>query len=409
MELIKARLGMVEPKKILIVGAGLGGITLAAFLEKTGHDYLVIDKLAPTQSQGYSLGIWSNTRDLLNHLQLDQQLNSMGTAIGRYDICDSRGRLLRHYDFHEFYTRYGMAYTQIRREPLRELIGSRVARNRIRWNSTFHMIANGGEKVEVELNPGERRQFDLVVGADGVHSALRESCFGPGLERSIGWRAFYARIDRSYIERGTMREYLGRGKCLGVFDDGDQALAIFFLACKPTTGEAIEEVDSHLVLNRCFQDEFADMGKRAGKRIDRTGCEMGGVIDGVEIMCTDLTCSNMRRWYRGRAVLLGDAAHAFEPHTGLGASMAMEDAYCLSLELEKISAAYPLDRALENYQFKRRRRLAAAQSLNRRIGSLAFIRSGIMRGLANQLVRCAPRQLFTRQYFQLFDSRITAG
>ena len=181
---------MDEPvSRVLIVGAGLGGVTLAAFLEQSGQDYLLVDKLQPTENQGYSLGIWSNTRELLKRLQLDSPLSQMGTPIHTYDICDRQGHLLRQYDFHEFYRRYGMAYTQIHRQPLRDLIGSKVNQDKIRWSTTVQSIKQHRNGVEVNLSPGDPQWFDLVVCADGVHSVVREQCLAPLVQGAIGWRA----------------------------------------------------------------------------------------------------------------------------------------------------------------------------------------------------------------------------
>jgi hypothetical protein len=107
---------------------------------------------------------------------------------------------------------------------------------------------------------------------------------------------------------------------------------------------------------------------------------MPGALDGIgedAIMVTDLASVQLTHWVRRRVVLLGDAAHAFEPHTGLGASMAMEDA-----------------------------RVALAQKLTRKIRSLAFIKSKAMRFAANRIIPFLPERLFLHDYFTLLDGQI---
>jgi 2-polyprenyl-6-methoxyphenol hydroxylase-like FAD-dependent oxidoreductase len=121
------------------------------------------------------------------------------------------------------------------------------------------------------------------------------------------------------------------------------------------------------------------------------------------VMSTDLASVQMKRWIQNRAVLLGDAAHAFEPHTGLGASMAMEDAYVLANEIALVTSQYPLTTALNNYQRLRQQRVAVAQRLNWKIRTFAFIRTKTMRSIANFLIPPMPQSLFTHSYFKLFD------
>jgi 2-polyprenyl-6-methoxyphenol hydroxylase-like FAD-dependent oxidoreductase len=375
--------------KILIVGGGLGGMMLAAVLEQRGVSYDLIEQSDKETDQGYSLGVWCNSRGLFENLGLINEFDHLGTRIHTYDIRDHSGRLLKAFRFDPFYRRYGMAYTQVNRQQLRQLLSSRVDPKRVSYNTTFSAFNQSPDHAEVELSEGRTKQYDLVVGADGVHSHVRDLAFGKSLQTFTGWRAWYVWIDARFRKPAGMTEFVGPGRCLGIFDDGDRALAIFFAAHPPKTPD--DPAGRIALLKHIFQNELASLP---------------GALDTArddEVMSTDLAVVRIKRWVKGRVVLLGDAAHAFEPHTGLGASMAMEDAYVLANEVALASRTYPLEQALRNYETIRQERVAVALHLNWKIRTFAFIRSKPMRSIVNLLIPRMPENLFTKSYFKLFD------
>jgi 2-polyprenyl-6-methoxyphenol hydroxylase-like FAD-dependent oxidoreductase len=374
--------------KILIVGGGLGGMMLAASLEQRGLDYHLIEQSPEEKDQGYSLGVWCNTRRLFQKFGLEKQFDELGMKIHTYDICDCSGRVLKNFRFDSFYARYGMAYTQVNRRQLRQLLQLKTHPDRISFATKLLGLKQFPDYVDVSFSNGQTKQYDVVVGADGVHSLVREHAFGKSLQNFTGWRAWYVWIDKRFRTAG-MTEFLGPGRCVGIFDDGDRLLAIFFATCDPRESDDPSSRLAHL--KKIFHHELATMP---------------GALDGVsddDVMSTDLASIHMKRWVQGRVVLLGDAAHAFEPHTGLGASMAMEDADALANELARFSTDAQLTAALNNFQNKRQKRVAIAQRLNRRIRMFAFIKSKPMRSLANLLIPHIPQGLYTKEYFTLFD------
>jgi 2-polyprenyl-6-methoxyphenol hydroxylase-like FAD-dependent oxidoreductase len=382
--------------RILIVGGGLGGMMLAASLEQRGLHYDLIEQSPEKHDQGYSLGVWCNSQNLFQSLGLQGPFDKLGTKIHIYDICDSSGRQLRAFRFDPFYSRYGMAYTQVNRRQLRDLLSSKTDPTRISFNTKLVAMNQSPAHVEVTLSDGPVKRYDLVIGADGVHSLVRDLAFGKSLQTFTGWRGWYVWIDKRFGKRAGMTEFLGPGRCLGIFDDGDRALAIFFATCVPAAPD--DPADRVALLKELFKSELA---------------HLPGALDtirGDEVMSTDLASVRMKRWIHNRAILLGDAAHAFEPHTGLGASMAMEDAYVLANEIALVSSGYPIAEALNNYQRMRQQRVAIAQRLNWKIRTFAFIRTGMMRSIANLLIPHMPENLFTRSYFKLFDqTELTCG
>ncbi len=123
-------------------------------------------------------------------------------------------------------------------------------------------------------------------------------------------------------------------------------------------------------------------------------------------MPTDLATIKMHKWHKGRVVLLGDAAHAMEPYAGLGASMAMEDAYVLAGELVKIGQGYSLESVLNNYEKLRRKRVNEAsfetRILRRGLLSKSWIRNKIIEVFAPII----PIKYFTKNFHKLLAEKI---
>lgn len=377
--------------KILIVGAGLGGMMLAACLQRRGIDYQIIEKSPDGQQQGFSLGIWHNTRQLFAHLHLEDSLDALGSRMHLYQVRDDSGQLLRSITFAELYARYGIAYTQVNRTKLRQLIASKVDRTKISFGRKITAITQHPDRVAVTFADGPIATGDILVGADGVHSFVRDCIFCRGLQKFFGWRAWYVGIDHRYQSRNGMVEFVGTGRCLSLFDDEDYCLAIFFARRK------------------LGQDNGKGKAALLKELFHRELSQLPGCLDGIsddQIMATDLARVDRNDWVRGRVVLIGDAAHAVEPHTGMGGAMAMEDAYVLA---EQLATAADITTALNTYQSLRIPRMKVVRRLTKGIGMFAFMRSAILRKAANLIIPHLPQSVYYSGYYRLLDDSVVAA
>jgi 2-polyprenyl-6-methoxyphenol hydroxylase-like FAD-dependent oxidoreductase len=382
--------------RILIVGGGLGGMALAAFLQQRGLGFELMERAPDFSDQGFALGLWTNGRAMLQQLNLANQFDAAGTPINRYEIRGASGRLLRTFPLSTFARHYGSGYVQISRHRLHSMLASRVDAANLRIATAVVGIESRSDRVRVRWethrdcaqSSGET-DYDLVVAADGVRSTVRAAAMGAGLEHFTGWRSWYAWVDRSHVPPATMVEYLAPGLCAALFDDahGQRALGVFFAATLP--GGPPES--PHAV-----REHFA-----AAPRALQAALESAG--ESIQLGA-DLATVRLQRWTAGRVVLIGDAAHAFEPHNGLGASMAMEDAAVLARELDR-AATKPggLPAALESYERRRRPRVNVAQRLSERIRRVAFVKNRPWRRLVDFAVPFLPRMIFERGFHQLFD------
>jgi len=377
--------------KILIVGAGIGGLTLGAFLKDSSIDFDIVEKSNNWNVQGFSLGLWNNGRHILSKLGLADKFDKEGSRIHNYRICDGKGNLLLNYNLHEFYALYGVAYTHIHRSSLHNWLLDLVGKEKVQLDAHIKSIQQKERNIQVEFQTGEIKVYDLVVGADGIHSEVRSLIFKKEYEVFDNWRVWYAWIDNSYKQNATVTEYIEPGEFIGVFDVLDKTLAVLIA---PAKHGVWDDVKGRLIrLKNTFKDES----------------KLSGFFEGLkeeDIVPTDFSHVKMKTIVKDNVVLLGDAAHGFEPHAGLGASMAMEDAYVLAGELMKISETYSTKEALTTYQKVRKVRVAIARTLTNRMRAWAFIKSKWLRKCINLIIPFIPQTFITNQYNKLLREEI---
>jgi 2-polyprenyl-6-methoxyphenol hydroxylase-like FAD-dependent oxidoreductase len=372
--------------RILIVGAGLGGLALASFLDECEIEYSIIERCPEWSHAGYALGLWNNGRHILRKLGVAGYVDKNEIAFQSVLICDGKGNKLRSYNLGHFYSEFGMAYSHIRRAEVHEWLLGRVARG-IRMGTSLTSLDQKDDAVIVKLSDGTEERFDLVVGADGVHSTVRDCCFQKHLEWYTDWRAWYAWVDRSFCRPRVVCQYVAPQELISVFDEGDKALVVMVAKTDHAIWDDPQERVDRLKL--LFKEEPALIPQLLGKAVSE------------EILPTDLIEISLKRWHTGRVVLIGDAAHGFEPFGGLGGSMAMEDAYVLAAQLGKLSTPdrKELSLALDRYESIRKRRVRDARKLTRRMQCWATIESPFWRYVVNRLAPIVPDSWITKGYF----------
>ncbi|HEY4522604.1 MAG TPA: FAD-dependent monooxygenase [Candidatus Paceibacterota bacterium] len=378
--------------RILIVGAGIGGLSLAAFLKDTNVEYDIVEKCPDWSHQGFLIAMWDSGRDILKKLGLAEEFDKRGTRIQKYSLRDGTGKLLREYDFSEFYAEYGSAMTAILRSDLHAWLLSRVDTSRIKMDTSITELQEETDSIRVVFTNGEVQRYDVVVGADGVHSKVRSLTFSGQIESYENWRIWYLWIDHKYDIPGTATEYAEPGELIFVFSGAGKTAAWLFAPADHAQWD--NEHGRAARLKRIFKEESKLMPR------------MLEHINDADIVPSDLVSLSLKTWHTGRIALLGDAAHNFGPHAGIGGGMALEDGYVLAGELLQVSATYPLESALATYEHKRRTRIKLAEYLSKRIRQGTLIQSPFMRHTFNLMLRFVPVGFFKRSLMQLLGQEI---
>lgn len=368
--------------KTLIVGAGIGGLALAAHLRKAGHDLVVVEKTSTWKHVGYILGLWPNGIRTLEAFGFPELVQQVGMPeIDEY-MRDQSGAILKRVAYQAIAQRYGPVVLLLRSD-LHEALRKITQGIPIRFGTTVNALEQRQESVVVTLSDGSQEVFDLVVGADGIHSKMRELLFGPVELSYTGLTMWiYLLPPGSGIEVPPgPNDLFGPGTYVGVFPSKDGTLCIYFgLAVPPGQPDPLEQ-------------RIARLGKLFGTFGWIVPDILHSLCDPAAIFHDDINQLLLEQWYEGRVVLLGDAAHAVAPTVGMGASMALEDAYVLAEELRRRET---VEQALAAYVERRKPRVTNLRRASDFLNWFTLIKHPAAAWLRNTLVRSLPASLMLR-------------
>lgn len=376
--------------KVLIVGGGMAGLALGAFLEKEGIDYEIVEKQLNYSHHGYLISIWMNGRNVLYKLGLGQQFDEVATPVHTYSVRTARGDIVKEYNLRRFFP-VGAVVFSIERATIHNWLRACVPNNKIFFGKTVLKLTEDQNGVTVEFSSGEKGQFDVVVGADGMNSAIRDLVFGKDLKSYQDWRIWYTWVDAKFDTPATITEYIDEESLISIFGTRDKTTAWFF---SPTAhGEFDSPEGRKKRLTQLFEKK-APFVKEALQH-----------LHDADFIPSDLIEIKLDTPARGRCVLIGDAAHGFGPYTGLGCSLAMEDAYVLAAEL-KSSVHTSIAESLSAYCQRRAPRIKAARQENVVLKMGAAIKNKIIRRGAIFVSKFVPQYIITARYRTFLKSEI---
>jgi FAD-dependent urate hydroxylase len=327
-------------RRVLIVGGGVAGLALAPMLARPGVAAEVIEREPAWRPAGTGMYLPGNAARALRELGLEARVASRAIGIPRQRFCDHRGRLLCEVDVAGLWATVGPCLA-VHRAELHALLREAAKGVPMRLGLAVERIAQREGVVSVEFGDATSGEYDLVVGADGIHSAVRRLTFEPAavprLVGQVGWRFLAPRPP----DVTTWSVMLGRGTAfLTLPIDGDRV----YCYCDVVSSREhdLPERDPAERLGELFS-EFADP---AATLIDALDAATDIHVAAIEEVPID-------RWAHERVVLIGDAAHATSPNMAQGAAMALEDALVLADCLHRMPA---IPDALAAFQARRRPR-----------------------------------------------------
>lgn len=365
--------------RVLIVGGGIAGLTLGGLLRQRGFRPDIIEKSDDYGGVGYVLGLWSSGSCILKGLGLFEAFADSSQALCRYTIADVSGNNLQSFDFDSITERYGPVHL-VRRAVLINILRERLCDLPVRTGTTVDTLWQDNGEVNVVFSDGRQATYDLVVGADGIHSKIRTLLFGdipPLYSGMTGW-GFWA--EPGYATPGEVTEFWGKGRFFGIYPAKD-ALCCFVFVAAPA-GKA-DPVEGRIERIRSAFKDFGGIVRPI----------LADLREPEQIWHDDLHDLKLPEWYRGRGLLIGDAAAAFLPTAGVGASMAMESAAVLADELTRTDSQY-LYNALAHYVVRRRARVDRVHKQSRMLSTVAMTNSRSLAAIRNAALRIyAEKQL----------------
>ncbi len=342
---------------VSIIGGGIGGLATASALQRQGIGVTVFERNPELREIGAGLTLWANGVQVLRSLGLGDALAAVSARLTHFECWSWRGRRLGSMRLDTIERRVGAPSVGIHRADLLRLLAGEVSQGSIQVQAHCVGFRAEPEHVVARFDDGREQQTDLLVGADGLYSVIREQLLGKAPPRYSGytcWRGV-ALFEEQHVSPGISSETWGRGRRFGMLPIGNGRV-FWYATLNCPAGEQDREGERKKNLLRLFG------GRRhpIGSLIEAT--------DEQAILRNDLfDRTPVRNSGRGRVTLLGDAAHPPTPNLGQGACQALEDALvlagCLSDQRELVAA-------LRAYEARRRKRSAAIIEQSALVGKI---------------------------------------
>lgn len=321
--------------QILIAGAGIAGQALAFWLQRYGFTPTLIEHAPRLRDSGYMIDVWGTGYDALERFDLMNDVSEYCHPIDRIIFVDDRGREIANFGGNLIRRVFDDRFFCIERgdlaRVLHDALGTQV---QVLYDTSVDLLCNTAEGVYVTLSGNRFRRFDLVIGADGLHSRIREWVFGAEeqFEKYLGYYAasfitanYPHRNDTAYVS------YAHPGRQISRYALRNDRSAFLLVFAEPSQ----LGVDRHSVV---WQKNI--LRSRFGKDAWETDTILSRLDAADEIFFDAVSQIRMPNWSRGRVALVGDAAYCPSLLAGEGAAFAMLGAYVLAGELHKANGDY---------------------------------------------------------------------
>ncbi|KGD72058.1 6-hydroxynicotinate 3-monooxygenase [Tatumella morbirosei] len=349
---------MSKSRKIAVIGAGLGGAAAARLLQNAGFDVDVYEQAPEFSRIGAGIHVGPNIMKVFREMGLEQQLEAMGCDPDAWISRDgSNAEVMAEASVRD----YGATYITVHRGDMHLLQVQSLDPQKLHYGKQLLNVEQTPDDVTLYFTDGTTATADIVVGADGINSKIREILLGAEPPLYSGWVAHRALIRGEKLEK--LRAEHPLDDCVKWWHKDRHLMAYY------TTRER----DEYYYVTGVPQEEM-DTGGRSFLESDHQAmydafAEFHPRIQAMIAASEDITIWPLNNrnplpvWSDGRLVLLGDACHPMKPHMAQGAGMAIEDAAmltrCLQLEgLENYSSAFRL------YELNRKDRATRVQSVS---------------------------------------------
>ena len=370
--------------RIIVVGAGIGGLSAAIGLRRAGHEVVVLEQAPRLEAVGAGITLFANAIGALERLGVAEAIAALGAGATHSAILTAGGEQLA-----ELPADLLEGAVAVHRADLQGVLAQAAEDAEVHLGVEVTAVDQNAEGVLARDADGQEHSGDLLVGADGLNSAVRPAIV-EAESRYAGYTAWRG-VSRVTIDAGRLTESWGVGERFGLVDIG-RGRTYWFATKNAPEGEP---------------DEPGGRRSEILRRFSGWHEPIAAVADAAEeeaILRNDVYyLEPLRRWSDGRLVLLGDAAHATTPGVGQGAAQAIEDAVVLS---DRLAEGRDVTSALREYESVRRPRVKRVLKMSRRADRAAQLASPLGWRFRNAVVRRTPARAQRRQLGPLVRHRV---
>ena len=367
---------------IAIIGAGIGGLTTALFLEKLGVPVQIFEQSSVIKPIGAGIILAHNAMQVFDELGLKESITNLGNPLTSINITTEKLEIIKKIDTQHFDKKFDANSVAIQRGVLQEFLINKLQTNCLHLNKKvidFKM----GIKNEVVFSDGDERTFDIVIAADGIHSIIRNKAFSKSIIRNPNqtcWRG----ISNTMLPmkfHTELNEMWGEGSRFGFVKISRDEVYWYALH---SSHKRLEKSD--------LLAHFEDYDPIVSNVISKT--ELDKMFQS-EI----LDLKPIPSWFKNNVCLLGDAAHATTPNMGQGACQAIEDAHIISHYISKYDPAI----AFSKYESLRKAKADMIVDMSWRLGSISQIQNPFFRAFRNFAIRAIPRKYNIKQSEKIYQ------
>lgn len=332
--------------EIAIIGAGMGGLTTGIALKKFGHRVTIYEQAEQILPVGAAISLWSNGVKCLNYLGLTEQVAKLGGQMNDLAYIDGlNGEVMTQFSLAPLIEEVGQRPYPVSRAELQNMLMDAFGRQDIQLGKKMVSIEDKGQHVEIGFQDGSTVSAALLIGADGTHSMTRQYVLGKQVERRyagyVNWNGL-VEISEDLAPAQQWTTFVGEGKRASLMPVAEHRFYFFFDVPLPAGLE-----NQHSEYKILLKQYFSGWCSQVQCLIDSIDEQKTNRVEIHDI-------EPFNQFYKGRVVILGDAAHSTTPDIGQGGCQAMEDAVYLARALQINTLG--LEDALKRYQNKRNER-----------------------------------------------------
>ncbi|MBD2231090.1 FAD-dependent urate hydroxylase HpxO [Phormidium tenue] len=346
--------------KVVIIGAGIGGLTTGIAMRQAGYQVEIYDRAQELRPAGAGISLWSNGVKVLNHLGLGEKLAAIGGEMNAMEYRSHTDESLSYVDLRPLFEQVGQRPYPVARTDLQTMLFEAFGPEDVHLGMNCVGVEQDEHSATAIFENGERISGDLVVGADGIHSAVRACVVGQverRYARYVNWNGL-VKADPELCDPNLWVLYVGDSKRASMMPVGGDRF-YFFFGAPMVEGTHVEPTYRQEELAKIFQG-WPEPVQKLIQALDpeQTNRLEIGDIDPLEHLV------------KGRIALLGDSAHATTPTLGQGGCQAIEDAEVLTRYLHTTNIG--VADALKRYEAARKDRTAELVLKARKRTSLIY-------------------------------------